>query len=146
MSEHPLYEYYWLYGAVEPATGESFFLEMPWLNGDGFAVFLGELSRAYPGSLNVVIVDNAGAHVARHVAVPANVVLLPLPPYSPELNPAERLWLDLKRHIDVTIQAVRENLVALRDHVAARLCSYTVEQMQSLTGYRYLVDAVAALG
>ena len=93
-----------------------------------------------------MIVDNAGAHVARHVAVPTNVVLLPLPSYSPELNPAERLWLDLKRHIDVTIRAVRENLVALRDHVAERLCSYTAEQMQSLTGYGYLVDAIAALG
>lgn len=146
VTEHPLYEYYWLYGAVEPATGESFFLEMPWLNGDGFAVFLGELSKAYPESLNVVIVDNAGAHTARHVAVPSNVVLLPLPPYSPELNPAERLWLDVKRAIDVTIRAVREDLVALRDHVAERLCSYTLEQMQSLTGYGYLVEAVAALG
>ena len=145
VTEHPLYECYWLYGAVEPATGESFFLEMPWLNGDGFAVFLGELSRAYPESLNVVIVDNAGAHTARHVAVPTNVVLLPLPPYAPELNPAERLWLDVKRNIDVTIRAVREDLVALRDHVAERLCSYTSAQMQSLTGYGYLVRAVAAL-
>ena len=151
MTEHPLYEYYWLFrryrrnGAVEPATGESFFLEMPWLNGDGFAVFLGELSKAYPESLNVVIVDNAGAHTARHVAVPANVVLLPLPPYAPELNPAERLWLDVKRNIDVTIRAVREDLVALRDHVAERLCPYTSAQMQSLTGYGYLVRAVAAL-
>lgn len=132
-------------GAVEPATGESFFLEMPWLSGDGFTVFLGELSRAYPESLNVVITDNAGAHTARHVVVPENVVLLPRPPYSPELNPVERLWLDLKRHIDVTIQAVRENLVALRDHVAERLCAYTSEQMRSLTGYGYLVNAANAL-
>lgn len=146
MSERPLYEYYWLYGAVEPATGESFFLEMPWLNGDGFAVFLRELSRAYPGSLNVVVVDNAGAHTARHVVVPENVVLLALPPYSPELNPVERLWLDLKRHIDVTVRAVREDLTALRDHVAERLCAYTPTQMQSLIGYGYLVNAVNALG
>ena len=118
---------------------------MPWLNGDGFAVFLGELSEAYPESLNVVVVGNAGARTARHVAVPSNVVLLPLPPYAPELNPAERLWLDVKRHIDVTLRAVREDLVALRDHVAERLCSYTPAQMQSLTGYGYLTNAVNAL-
>lgn len=145
VTEHPLYEYYWLYGAVEPLTGESFFLEMPSLDGDTFSVFLRELSRAYPDSLNVVVVDNAGAHTAHHVTVPSNVVLLPLPPYCPELNPAERLWLDLKRHIDVTIREVREDLVVLRDHVADRIRSYTIAQMQSLTGYSYLVAAVNAL-
>lgn len=141
----PRYEYYWLYGAVEPATGESFFLEMPWLDKVCFSVYLRELSKAYPESLNLVVVDNAPGHIAGDVVVPENVVLVPLPPYSPELNPVERLWLDLKRRIDVTIREIREDLDALREHVAEWLRAYTAEQMQSLTGYDYLMAAARAL-
>jgi transposase len=94
----PLYEFYWLYGAVEPATGEAHFWEMPALNAECFSLYLSKLAEAYPETLNVVALDNAPAHVAVAVVVPENVVLLPLPPYSPELNPIERLWAYLKSH------------------------------------------------
>lgn len=50
-----LYEYYWLYGAVEPKTGEAFYLEMPTLDGDCFSVFLAEFARSYADTLNVVV-------------------------------------------------------------------------------------------
>jgi hypothetical protein len=146
VSEQLLYEYYWLYGAVEPATGESFFTEMPRLDSGCFGSYLRALSKAYPESLNVVIVDGASAHTATKLVVPKNVVLLQLPPYCPELNPPERLWLDLKRRIDVRVQSVRESIDALREHVAEHLRAYTKEQMQSLTGYDYLVSAALALG
>ena len=114
----PLYEYYWLYGAVEPATGEAHFWEMPALNAVCFSVYLRELSRAYPDTLNVVALDNAPAHVAGTVRVPENVVLLPLPPYSPELNPVERLWLAVRQATDVF--DVRTTLDGLREHTGDR--------------------------
>lgn len=141
----PLYEYYWLYAAVEPVSGEALWLEMPALNVDCFSAFLRELSRHYGDSLNLVLLDNAPAHIAQRVEVPENVVLVPLPPYSPELNPVERLWLDLKRRIDVLDGEVRTSLTALREHVAGHIRAYTPEQIASLTGYRYLIDAAHAL-
>ncbi len=55
---------------------------MPALNADCFSVYLRELSKAYPDTLNVIALDNAPAHIARAVVVPENVVLLPLPSYS----------------------------------------------------------------
>lgn len=138
----PLYEYYWLYAAVEPKTGEAFFLEMPALDADCFGVFLAELSRTYRESLNVVVVDGAGAHIARSLVVPENVVLLPLPGYSPELNPVERLWLSLRRQIDVFDVLVRSKLDVLREHVAGHVRALTHEQVRSLTGYRYILAAL----
>ena len=69
----PLYESYWLFrryrrnGAVEPATGESHFWEMPALNAECFSVYLSKLSQAYPDTLNVVALDNAPAHIAREL-------------------------------------------------------------------------------
>lgn len=80
----PLYEYYWLYGSVEPKTGESFYLEMPALDVDCFGVYLAELARRYSAHTNVVVLDGAPAHTGHALVVPENVVLLFLPPYSPE--------------------------------------------------------------
>ena len=141
----PLYEYYWLYGAVEPATGEAFYLEMPWLNSECFSIYLRELGTHYGDSLCVVLLDNAPAHLARAVEVPENVVLLFLPPYSPELNPAERLWQDIKRRLDVFDEAVRSSLDGLKAHVAEIVRSYRPAELASLTSYDYLLDALDAL-
>lgn len=142
----PLYEYYWLYGAVEPATGESHFWEMPALNAVCFSVYLAKLAEAYPDTLNVVALDNAPAHVARTVRVPANVVLLPLPPYSPELNPVERLWLFVRQQVDVFDESVRTTLDGLREHTAEILRSLAPERVASLAGYGYILDALSAQG
>ena len=141
----PLYAYYWLYAAVEPTTGESCWCELPHLDTVCFQAFLNHLSQAYPNSLNVLVLDNAPAHTATTLELPDNILLLHLPPYSPELNPVERLWQDLKRRIDVFDHQVRSSLDALRDHVADIIQRYTPEQLQSLTGYRYILNAVNEL-
>ncbi len=141
----PVYEYYWLYGAFEPATGESHFWEMPALNAECVSVYLAKLGQAYPDSLNVVAWDNAPGHIAKAVVVPENVVLLPLPSYSPELNPAERVWLHIRQQVDVFDEAVRTSIGGLREHVAEIVRSLTVEQLRSLTGYRYILDATGGL-
>lgn len=141
----PLYDYYWLYGAVEPKTGETFYLEMPALDADCFTVFLETFARAYPDSLNVVVLDNAPGHTGQAVKVPENVVLLHLPPYCPELNPVERLWLALRASIDVYDEAVRTQVAALREHVAEIVCRFSNAEVARLTGYGYILDAVRAL-
>ena len=57
---------------------------------DHFAATIGQDEHA------VMVLDQAGWHDSRALSVPANVTLVPLPPYSPELNPVERMWLYLK--------------------------------------------------
>jgi DDE superfamily endonuclease len=74
-----------------------------------------------------------------------NIVLLWLPAYSPELNPIERLWEDLKRRIEVLKGQVRSSLGALQEHVAGLVQRYSAEMIASLTGYAYLVEAIDAL-
>jgi DDE superfamily endonuclease len=141
----PLYESYWLYAAVEPTTGDAFWWELPRLDADCFNIFLDQLSHRYAESLNILLLDQAPAHVAQRVQLPENVVLVWLPAYSPELNPVERLWEDLKGRIDVRDARVRSNLTALQDHVAGIVRDYTAETIASLTGYAYLVEAIHAL-
>jgi hypothetical protein len=94
---------------------------------------------------HIVLLDQAPAHVAQRVPWPENVVLVWLPTYSPELNPVERLWEDLKGRIDVMDAQVRSSLPALQAHVAGLVQRYTAETIASLTGYAYLVEATNAL-
>ena len=86
------YESVYLYGAVEPLTGEGFFLEFSHLTSECFQYFIDQLCQTFPETLNVLVLDNGRFHHAKPLVLPENVVLLFLPPYSPELNPIERLW------------------------------------------------------
>ena len=92
------YDWFYLYGAVEPLTGDGFFLELPRLTGECFQIFIDELSATFPNSLNIIVLDNGRFHHAKSLVITDNVVLIFLPPYSPELNPIERLWQDIKRN------------------------------------------------
>ena len=141
----PLYESYGLYAAVEPTTGEAFWWELPSLDAACFGIFLHKFGQAYAESLNIVLLDQAPAHVAQRVSVPDNVVLMWLPAYSPELNPVERLWEDLKNRIDVVDTRVRRSLAALQAHVAGLVQRYTAETIASLTGYVYVLVDFGAL-
>lgn len=93
------YEWVYLYAAVEPATGDSTALLMPYVDTESFNIFLQALSSSLkPGEHAVLIMDQAGWHVSKGVRMPTNITPLLLPPYSPELNPIENLWHYLKSH------------------------------------------------
>jgi transposase len=138
----PGYEYFYLYGAVEPETGQRFFTEHGRLNSDCFQVFLGRFARAFPYSHNVMVLDNGAFHKAKKLSIPPNVELIFLPPYSPELNPVERFWQDLKDQLAFDFY---RSLACLRQDVRSALATYTDEAVASLTGYEYLEEAVSAL-
>lgn len=136
------FENYYLYGAVEPISGEGFFLEMPNLDSDCFQIFLDHFSANYSDSFTIMILDNGAFHKAKKLAIPDNIALLFLPSYAPEINPVERLWQDIKEQIAFPLF---EKLSDLRDHVADILRGYSAQAIASLTAYRYLVEAVYAL-
>jgi transposase len=91
------FDWAYLFAAVEPATGADVALVLPEATTATMSLFLTELSRSLPEDGHAVLVlDRAGWHGARALAVPANVTLVQLPPYAPELNPVERVWLYLR--------------------------------------------------
>ncbi len=93
------YEWAYLFGAVNPLTGQSSAMIAPTVNTAYMNHHLRFISEAVGGDTHVVLVlDQAGWHVARDLRVPSNITLLYLPSYSPELNPIERLWAYLKSH------------------------------------------------
>jgi transposase len=141
VTQHDFQNFY-VYGAVAPSSGEDFMLELPELNSTNFQVFLDAFARAHPDTLHLRVLDNSRCHTAKAVQVPANVHFVFLPPYSPELNPIERLWRDLK---DQLAWFHVPDLSDQQDFVGALLRAYTPTTIQSLTGYTYFVEAVHAL-
>ena len=131
------YEWVYLYAAVEPATGASVALQAPLVNTETFNVFLGMLSGELgPKDHAVLILDQAGWHKARKMVVPENITILYLPPYSPELNPVERLWAYLRSHY--LANRVYDDYQHLLDAGAQAWQQLTTDTLRSVCACNYL--------
>ena len=86
-------------GAACPQTGQTVGLLAPYLNTDTVNAFFRQFEQEVDPHVHVFMIwDPAGFHMSQKVTVPANVTLIPLPPYSPQLNPIEKLWQYLRQH------------------------------------------------
>lgn len=92
-----VFQYTYLFGAFSPVTGDKFLLEMPCCNADTFQEFLHQFSKQNEQEYKIIVLDNGAFHKAKKLNIPANICLLFLPPYCPELNPAEKIWQHIKR-------------------------------------------------
>ena len=137
------YANYYLYGAVAPLSGESFFLELPLLNSTLWQLFVEHLSAASAEYRNLLVLDNGSFHHAAQIVLPENIRLVFTPPYTPEVNPIERLWEDLKGRLAGFTYATLE---ALSDKLGELIREYTPEQLSGLTSYPFFVEACNALG
>lgn len=129
----------YLYGAVEPTTGASFLLELPYLNSRAFQLWWDGFAATFPESLNLRVLDNGAGHKAQAVRWPSNVLPIFLPPYSPELTPLERLGRDLTDKLaDVPVKTSAE----LSDALCVTIQHYSHATLPSLTSFAYFVQAV----
>ena len=80
-------EYVYLYGAVSPQDGTCVYLIMPAPDTECFQIFLNTLAKKYSREFVLLFVDGAGNHRSDKLVIPANIMMHPLPAYSPELNP-----------------------------------------------------------
>jgi transposase len=132
--------YLWLYGAVEPVTGESFFYEFTDLDIVCFEKFLELFASKYPLNLHIIQVDNGGFHNSLNLSIPENVVLLFQPAYSREINPIERLW----EYIKEQLKWLRfEQIEELRAALQKELEKLTNKVIASLTGWKFILEAIS---
>ncbi|MBQ2348073.1 MAG: IS630 family transposase, partial [Clostridia bacterium] len=103
---HHIREYRYVYGAVEPKTGESCFLIMPSCNTDCMNAFLKHLSNSYPNDQILLVCDGAAWHKSKSMIIPKNIHIIFIPPYTPEMNPIEQIWREL-RIINILGNAVK---------------------------------------
>lgn len=125
------YEWVYLWAAVEPASGASVAMITPTVNTALMNTFLAGLSGTLgPDGHAVLVLDNAGWHVAKALAVPDNITLMFLPAYSPELNPVERLWAWLRsHHLANRVYADYDDLLRETDRAWLTLTESTVKSV-----------------
>ena len=136
-------EGYYLYGLVEPKSGENFFWEFSHMDSACFQVYLQEFARAYPEDLHIIQLDNGPLHTAKKLQLPPNIVLLFQPAHSPELNPIERLWEHLKGQLR---WQVFKDLRHLQERVSELLNNLELDVITSLTGWAYILDSLSVAG
>jgi transposase len=123
---------FYLFGAYAPCNGDHFTLEMPYCNADGFQHWMDEFSKHNADEFKLVVLDNGAFHKALTLGVPDNIALLFLPPYSPELNPAEMMWRHIKDRLG---NLVFDSLEALSEQVVQVVRTISRETVQSITGW-----------
>ena len=134
---HHIREYRYAFGAVEPLTGEHFFLVMSYCDTISTNIFLAELSKKYPDDLILLVCDGAGWHKSKALICPENIKLLPIPPYTPEMNPIEQIWKQLRS------MGFRNEVFRSLDAVIERLCEtirrLTMDIVRSITARDWII-------
>ena len=90
-------EYQYAFGAIDPRDGEKFFIIAPTCNTAWINAFLKELSKAYPDDYIILVMDNASWHISDKVDLPHNIEIFNIPPYTPQMNPIEQIWKELRK-------------------------------------------------
>jgi transposase len=131
-------EYEYAYAAVSPHDGVLDTLVLPAVNTENMGVFLAEVAQRHANEFILMVVDGAGWHKAKRLSVPANMRLVPLPPRSPQLNPAEHVWDELREKYFVnrwfpTMDQLEAQLITGLATLEAN-----AQQMASLTGFDWI--------
>ena len=133
------YKTLYLYGAVEPLTGEHLFFTFSHLDSICFQAFINQLADTFPDTFNIVLLDRGTFHRAKDLELPPNMYCIFQPAATPEVNPIERVWLYLKDRIALKNFAALDELF---NAISTILKSITHETLQSLTGFDYFITAV----
>ncbi|WP_123803390.1 IS630 family transposase [Flavivirga aquatica] len=126
------YKYVWLWGSFSPITGHAFYWETPIVNNAIFESYLKELSQQNPREYKILVIDNAGFHACKNIEIPENIYLLNIPPYSPELNPAEKVWQWMKDRIAMKFF---ESIEDLQNRITETIQLMDAKIIKSITGY-----------
>ena len=137
---HRVRQYTHVFGSVSPHDGELISLILPHADTAAMSLYLAEVSRRHPDEHILMFLDRAGWHRARALVRPENLTLDWLPAYSPQCNPQELIWREVRRqpfanHDYASLEAVE---LALERRLRALESSRT--QIQSLTGFPWIVN------
>jgi transposase len=116
---------------------------LPWVDARLMSIFLSQTAAQFPDEYGVMFLDGAGWHKTHELSVPANTRLLPLPPYSPKLNPAEHVWEyirenDIRNQIFNTLDKVMDIVETSLRHLHE-----APEELRSITVFPWIFEKAA---
>jgi hypothetical protein len=134
-------EYTYVYGAISPFDGDACYLILPAMDAVCMNIFLKELSTRYKDNFLLVVWDGAPCHSEGVLKVPANIMVAALPPYSPQLNPSENNWDDMREKffpnlVFDSMDAVEKKLVE-----ACNFYENNKEIIKSMAGWKWIISS-----
>lgn len=135
-------EFVYAFAAASPHDGHLDSLVLPWADAACMNLFLAELAHRHPDEFIVLVLDGAGWHHAHTLAIPKHMSLIFLPPYSPELNPVEHLWEELReKHFH---NRAFDSLDAVEEHLTLALAALErqPEKVHSITGWDWIIKII----
>ena len=131
-------QYLYAYAAVCPAQGKMTSLILPYANTDMMNIFLKQVANDFRDYFVIMLVDQAGWHLSKRLEIPENIRLIPQPSHSPELNPTEHIWEELReKHFH---NRVFNSLDQVQDQLctALRQLAANPKLLSSMTSFPYL--------
>ena len=113
---HRIREYRHVYGAVDPISGESCFFIFSKEDMGSMEYYLEHLSNQYPEERIIIVCDGAPWHTSRELYIPENIEMVFIPPYTPEMNPIEQIWREIRT------KGFKNEIFNSLDDVVDRLC------------------------
>ena len=111
---------------------------MPNCNTEAFQAFLNEFSQHLPQEFKIILLDNGAFHKAQKLIIPENICLLFIPPYSPELNPSEKIWWKMKRAFS---SKLHKTLDQVSEFIKNQVVNLTKEQVMSTCGFEFIFSS-----
>ena len=139
---HRVREYMYAYGAVSPLDGDMVSLVLPKCNTQCMNIFLAEVSKQHPNDYILMVADNAHWHKSGGLIIPENMEIFPLLSYTPELNPIEMIWDEIREKF------FKNNLFKTLSAVSDKLCeaiNYLIDNkttVKSITGWDWIISAL----
>jgi transposase len=125
----------YLFGSFSPIDGSHFVQNFSKCTTDNFQIYLNNFSLIKPAEFKVIVLDNGAFHKAKKLIIPNNIVLIFIPPYSPELNPAEKIWQGFKREFS---NMFFETMDDLNYWLFGLYNNLKCKNVKSTTSYQYI--------
>ena len=135
-------QYIYLYGAVSPKDGTCVYLIMPTSNTASFQAFLQVLARRFVRQDILLVLDGAPNHRCGDLNIPRNITLLYLPPYSPQLNPKENIWDEIREKIFKNYALKSMDAVRVKLQRAILYLARNPKLVRSITSFPYIVNSL----
>lgn len=135
-------EYTYAYGAFCPQDGASVHCVLPAMNGECMTFFLHHVRQKFPDDFILMVYDGAPCHSPGTLDVPENMMLETLPPYSPELNPSENIWDDMREKFfqnkvfDSMNDVIEQLCIAMNHYVD------NPQKVQSITAFPWILNTL----
>ena len=133
-------EYTYAYVAASPHDGIMDSLILPEVNAEAMSIFLEEISKRHPDEFILMVMDQAAWHKANDLRIPENIRLIWQPPYSPQCNPVENIWDEIREKWFPNL--VFNSMDAVEDTLADALVTLENdnEKTQGIIGFDWIIS------